>query len=239
MARTDRNDRGSATGEGAQLRAAGIERRFGDVDVLRGVDLVVRRGEMLALTGASGSGKSSLLEIIGGLERPERGSVEIGGEHLQGLSERRLARFRLERIGFVFQQIRLLPALTLFENVVLPGVVAGREPRTSIQGRARALMQEMEIDRLAARRVGEVSGGQLQRAGICRALINRPSILLADEPTGALDAAATGWVLDALDRLRTEGMTIVLVTHEAEVAARADRVLRLVDGRLLPGAAAA
>ncbi|MGY5764514.1 ABC transporter ATP-binding protein [Brachybacterium sp. DNPG3] len=229
----------TSTGAGADvvLRAQGVEQRFGEVEVLRGVDLAVHRGEMVALTGASGSGKSSLLEILGGLERPTGGQVEIGGAALVGLSARRLARLRLERIGFVFQQIRLLPALTLLENIVLPGIVAGREPRAVVHARARATMEELEIGHLASRRLGEASGGQLQRAGICRALINRPRILLADEPTGALDAAATGSVLDALDRLRQDGMTIVMVTHEADVAARADRALPLVEGRLAPGEA--
>ena len=190
--------------------------------VLRGVDLAVEAGQFVAVMGPSGSGKTTLLNILSGMDRPTSGSVSVSGHDISAMTEKDLAALRLRRLGFVFQSPHLMRTLSLLDNVVLPGFLAGDEPRAEIVARGRALMDDMGIADLAKSDVTQVSGGQLQRAGICRALINEPEILIGDEPTGALNSAAAA-----------QGTTVVLVTHDPAVAVRADRVVLLVDGRVV------
>lgn len=200
--------------------------------VLHGIDLDVDAGEHLAITGPSGSGKSTLLHTLAGLEPPSSGHLLWAGEDRTGDREAERARHRLLEVGFVFQQFHLLRGLSLFDNVVMPGLLARTSPRRSVLRRGRELMEQLGVGELAERGVGEASGGQLQRVAIARALINAPRLLVADEPTGALDSAASATVMDALAQVSAAGTTLLVVTHDPEVAARADRVVRLEDGRI-------
>lgn len=212
------------------LSARDLRKNFGRLDVLHGVDLEVDRGEFLAVMGPSGSGKSTLLNAISGLDAPTAGSVEFDGTDLTRLSQAELGDLRLNRMGFVFQQVHLLKNLTLLDNVVLPGFLARADAREAVVARGRELMRRAGVGDLADRDLTEASGGQLQRVGICRALINDPSIVFADEPTGALDSAAADAALRLLTDMCGEGTTLVMVTHDARVAAHAERVLGMVDG---------
>ena len=200
--------------------------------VLRDLDLDIEQGQFVAIMGPSGSGKSTLLHCLSGMDRPDSGLVLLGDTEITALSEKELAALRLTRFGFVFQQAHLMTTLCLLDNIVLPGFLAGLSPRAEITARGEELMERMGIADLAASGVTEVSGGQLQRAGICRALINDPGIVFADEPTGALNSATALQILDLLGQVHASGTTLVMVTHDAQVAARADRVLVLVDGSI-------
>jgi putative ABC transport system ATP-binding protein len=217
----------------AVLDARGLTKAFDGHTVLQGLDLQVRDGEFISVMGPSGSGKSTLLYNISGMDTMTAGSVRFVGQELGTLSPKELARLRLTTMGFVFQHVYLLKNLCLLDNVVLPAYLAGLAPRDELNERALALMERTGVADLADRDVSEASGGQLQRIGICRALINRPTILLGDEPTGALDSTAAAEIMDILGELNAEGMTIMLVTHDAKVAARSSRVLYMVDGRIV------
>ena len=214
------------------LRARGLTKSY-DAPVLKDLDLDIEDGQFVAIMGPSGSGKSTLLHCLSGMDRPSGGSVLLGDTDIAALGERELAALRLSRFGFVFQQAHLLATLCLLDNIVLPGFLAGLRPRPQVEARGRELMERMGIAELAGSDVTEVSGGQLQRAGICRALINEPGIVFADEPTGALNSATAAQILDLLGEVHASGTTLVVVTHDARVAARADRVLLLVDGRVV------
>ena len=213
------------------LRARGLSKSYRS-PVLDNLDLDIEQGQFVAIMGPSGSGKSTLLHCLSGMDRPSGGSVLLGDTEITSLSEKELAALRLTRFGFVFQQAHLMPTLCLLDNIVLPGYLAGLRPRPEITARGRSLMERMGIADLADNGVTEVSGGQLQRAGICRALINDPGIVFADEPTGALNSATALQILDLLGQVHASGTTLVMVTHDAQVAARADRVLVLVDGSI-------
>lgn len=205
------------------------------VEVLKGVDLAVEPGELVAIVGPSGSGKSTLLHLLGGLDRPDGGRVVIGGEDLSGRSGARLAAFRNRTIGFVFQFHQLLPDFTALENVMLPGRIAGRQPRWALE-RARELLAEVGLSEREDHFPSELSGGERQRVALCRALALDPPLLLADEPTGNLDPASGERVLELLLALQERhGTTAVLVTHNPEVAGRCARVLVLDEGVLKPG----
>lgn len=214
------------------IEARGVNRRLGRTTVLHDVDLSVADGEFLAVMGPSGCGKSTLLYTLSGLEDPTDGSVLWAGEDHSTLGERARSRRRLLEIGVVFQQFHLLRNLSLLDNVLLPGLLARTEPRTVLRARAEQLMTQLGVDQLADHGVGEASGGQLQRVALARALINRPRLLVADEPTGALDSAAGEEMMDALAGISADGTTIVLVTHDLEVAAHADRVTTMADGEI-------
>lgn len=201
-----------------------------DVRILHGIDLEVPAGQFLAIMGPSGSGKSTLLSLLAGMDVPTSGRVELGGQDLSTMNDKQLAALRLNRIGFVFQATRFVRTLDLADNVALPALVARSASPAQVRERARALMERMGVAEVAHHDVTEVSGGQLQRAALCRALMGDPDILFGDEPTGALDSASASRVLDLLAGVVAEGRTLVLVTHDAAVAARADRVLVLVDG---------
>ena len=196
------------------------------------IHLDISKGEFLAITGKSGCGKSTLINIIGGLDSADQGQVMINGEDLSEMDDRRLTLFRRDRVGIIFQFFNLLPILNLEENIALPHLLReGSNPPTSKMDH---LLQEMGLYERRTHRPHELSGGEMQRVAICRALINDPEILLADEPTGNLDSASGKQVLEILRRLKDEkGKTIFLVTHSQEGAAIADRVLRMQDGRLL------
>jgi putative ABC transport system ATP-binding protein len=215
------------------LDAHALTKAFSGHTVLHGVDLQVHDGEFVSVMGPSGSGKSTLLYDISGMDTMTSGSVVFAGQDLAALSQKQLARLRLTTMGFIFQHVYLLKNLCLLDNVVLPAYLAGLAPREDLNARAMALMERTGVAELAERDVSEASGGQLQRVGICRALINRPAILLGDEPTGALDSTAASEIMDILGELNAEGTTIMLVTHDAKVAARTDRVLYMVDGRIV------
>lgn len=204
------------------------------VHALRGVSLEVQGGEYVAIAGPSGSGKSTLLQLIGGIDYPSAGTVEIMGTRLDTLSDRELTRLRLTRLGFVFQRFHLLPVLTAQENVELPmaeaGVTAGER-----SGRARELLAYVGLEHRGAHRATQLSGGEMQRVAIARALANRPALLLADEPTGELDAATGDEILALFSRLNGDGTTLVVVTHDDRLAAQAGRIIHMLDGRLNVG----
>jgi predicted ABC-type transport system involved in lysophospholipase L1 biosynthesis ATPase subunit len=208
-----------------------------DVPVLRGACLDVGEGEAVSVVGVSGAGKSTLLHILGGLDRPEDGRVTVRGRDLYGLSEKQRARMRATDIGFVFQSYHLLPEMDVVENVLLPGLAMGGvfRPYSRMRDRAMELLGWVGLDKRAAHTPMELSGGEQQRVALARALMNDPGIVLADEPTGNLDDATGGQVLDHLFRLtRERGHTLVLVTHNDKIARSCDRVLRLADGTISP-----
>lgn len=206
----------------------------GELPILTGIDLALARGEALAITGPSGAGKSTLLYIIGTLDTPSAGTVRILGEDPFALGRSALAQFRNARIGFVFQEHYLLPQCSVLENVLVPTLAGSSAASASAEDRARSLLGRVGLADRVAHRPAELSGGERQRVAICRALINRPSLLLADEPTGNLDrhtAEAVGTLL--LELGREENAMLVVVTHSTELAARLPRRSELVDGRLL------
>ena len=208
--------------------------RFGavPVEVLRGADLSVHEGEWVAILGSSGSGKSTLLHLLGGLDRPDRGRGEIlwRGESISIAPGRRIDRYRNRDVGFVFQFYHLLPELDTLDNVLLPTMV-GRWMRPD-PAPARSLLESFGLAHRLHHRPAQLSGGERQRAAIARALVRGPRVLLADEPTGNLDALTGGSILDLLSERHQAGLTIVMVTHDAHVAARADRIVHLRDGRV-------
>jgi putative ABC transport system ATP-binding protein len=208
--------------------------RSGDVSIgaLRGVSLVVREGEFVSIMGPSGSGKTTLLGILGCLDRPTTGAYLLVGQEMSTLDETRRARVRGERIGFVFQAYNLLPRSNAYKNVELPLVYAGVRPR---ERRSRVLeaLTEVGLAERTRHLPTQLSGGEQQRVAIARALVVRPSVLLADEPTGNLDSESAEELLTVLERLNRRGATIVLVTHSEEVAERASRIVRLADGRIV------
>jgi ABC-type lipoprotein export system ATPase subunit len=215
------------------LRTRGLYKEYGkDAGLVRavgGVDLQVMRGETVAITGPSGCGKSTLLYLLGGLDRPTGGEIWLDGQDLGRLSERGLARLRREAIGFVFQAFHLMDELTAVENVELPALLAGRSPREA-RRRAEELLEQVGLAGRAKFLPTQLSGGQRQRVAVARALVADPVVVLADEPTGNLDSAATADVLRLFDHLHAVGQTLVIVTHDPRVAATADRTISMRDG---------
>jgi putative ABC transport system ATP-binding protein len=201
------------------------------VQALDHLSMTVRRGDYLAMMGSSGSGKSTAMNILGCLDRPSAGEYRLNGTPVQDLSDDQLADLRNQDLGFVFQQFHLLPQLSAVENVMLPMVYAGI-PRHERRERAIEALTRVGLSERLDNRPNQLSGGQQQRVALARAIINQPVLLLADEPTGALDSSTTREVLDLFDELHDQGMTILMVTHEKEVADRAQRVLQFRDGRI-------
>jgi putative ABC transport system ATP-binding protein len=202
------------------------------VHALRDVTLEVQLGEMLAIMGASGSGKSTMLNLLGTLDRPSSGRYLLDGEPVESLAEVQLAQLRNRKIGFVFQAFNLLPRDTALENVELPMVYAGEPHRRRLEKARRALERVGLADRME-HLPSQLSGGQQQRVSIARAIVNEPRMLLADEPTGALDSTTTGQVMELFCELHRQGMTVILVTHDPSIAGYADRVVRFQDGRIV------
>jgi ABC-type lipoprotein export system ATPase subunit len=202
------------------------------LEVLRGVDLELRRGDVLALRGASGAGKSTLLHLLGGLDTPNKGEIHLNGRNLAGLSRRELARLRNEKVGFIFQAYYLLPELDALENVCLPARMA-RTPASKAAARGRELLERVGLKERIEHKPYELSGGEQQRVAIARALINEPELILADEPTGNLDSHTGEEIIGLLCALSVEKQTtLVMATHDAKVAARAAKVMDLVDGQV-------
>ena len=217
---------------GAEVAVEGVSRVFGRVQALRDVNLQVRAGEMLAVTGHSGSGKSTLLNLIGGLDQPDSGRILIDGQTVWERSSAEVVRARRELVGFVFQQHLLLPNLDAVSNVEVP-LIGARVGRQERRRRATELLDEVGLANRADHHPDELSGGERQRVAVARALANEPRLLLADEPTGALDSRTSSRVLDLLADLRDRrGMTVVIVSYDPEVGARADRMVHVADGRL-------
>ncbi|HJM81015.1 MAG TPA: ABC transporter ATP-binding protein [Prochlorococcaceae cyanobacterium Fu_MAG_72] len=206
----------------------------GKVKALDHLNLIVNQGDYLAVMGASGSGKSTAMNILGCLDRPTSGSYQLNGVTIEDLDDDALADLRNQELGFVFQQFHLLPEATALENVMLPMIYAG-VPATQRRERAKQALERVGLAQQMGNRPNQLSGGQQQRVAIARAVINNPALLLADEPTGALDSQTTEDVLTLFDELHHQGITLVLVTHENDVSARADRVARFNDGRVLGG----
>jgi putative ABC transport system ATP-binding protein len=208
-----------------------FEADLAPVRALRGVDLDIEAGEFVAIMGPSGCGKSTLLNLIAGLDVADEGEITIAGELVTGRSEDELARMRRRHVGIVFQFFNLLEGMTVLENVVLPAVIAGTKRRAA-ETRARDMLDLLGLADKARDLPGVLSGGQRQRLAIARALANEPTLLLADEPTGALDTAGGHEVLELFKRLHADGQTIVMVTHNDEVASAGDRIVRMRDGRV-------
>lgn len=203
-------------------------------NVLRNVSFRIEKGEMVAVMGPSGSGKSTLLYTVSGMDRMTAGSVIFCGKDIGSQKSSALAKMRLDDMGFIFQQMYMLKNLSVLDNIILPAVKSDKikESRKETVSRARELMKKLGIAEIADNDINEVSGGQLQRACICRSMINRPQMIFADEPTGALNRTASEEVMDELTRLNDDGTTVMLVTHDARVAARCTRVLYIVDGNI-------
>lgn len=219
------------------LECTGVTKTYRSTDpptqVLHGIDLTVAEGEFVVIMGASGSGKSTLLYSISGMDRPTTGTVRLEGRDLTSLGDHEMSQVRLTRMGFVFQQAYFLPNLNIRDNVLLPALKAAPKQSAQVVSRVDALLDRFGIGHVKQHGITEVSGGQLQRASICRALAGEPAIVFADEPTGALNSSMTLEVMDALSGIHAEGRTIVMVTHDPACAARADRVVYLRDGRLV------
>jgi lipoprotein-releasing system ATP-binding protein len=224
----------------AALRLTNVSKLYespsgADLTVLRDVSMQLEAGRSVAIVGPSGSGKSTLLNIMGALDLPSAGSVEIAGRSPSGMDEPALARLRNETIGFVFQRHLLLPQCSVLENVLVPALATRRQATAGHVERAKGLLAQVGLGQRLDHRPSELSGGECQRVAVVRALINRPTVLLADEPTGSLDEATASDLIDLLARLnRDEGVALVVVTHAQELARRMNLVMRLHDGRLEP-----
>ena len=225
-----------AAGAGPVIEARGLHRWYGEgdarVQILRGVDLVVGRGEYVAIMGASGSGKSTLLSILGCLDRPDEGTYRLDGVDVLTLADDALSDVRLRRIGFVFQAFHLVPQLTVVENVEMPLFYAGVS-RGERHDRIAASLERVGMTHRKEHRPSQLSGGEQQRVAIARALVLDPPLVLADEPTGNLDTHNGAAVLSLLDAIHAEGRTIVMVTHDSTIAARADRTVHVRDGHVV------
>ncbi len=212
------------------IELQGITKSFGTLQVLKGVDLQVEQGEVVSIIGPSGAGKTTLLQIMGTLDRPDQGCVSIGGVAVEQLKERELAAFRNLHIGFVFQFHQLLPEFTALENVMIPAFIAGKERKES-EAEARQLLDFMGLSERALHKPNELSGGEKQRVAVARALINRPDVVLADEPSGSLDTRNKQELYRLFFDLRQQlGQTFVIVTHDEGLAQMTDRTIHIVDG---------
>ena len=214
------------------IKVKNISKLYKDAVVLNNVSLEINKGDFTAVMGPSGSGKSTLLYSISSMDNPDEGEVVFEGIDVYKLSESELSKFRLNKMGFVFQNSQMLKNLSIFDNIILPGMVAKRESIEVVRARATELMSKMGIEDIKDRDIREVSGGQLQRAAICRAMINSPEILFMDEPTGALNSEAASQVMEILKKLNQEGISIMLVTHDAKMASMAKKVIYIKDGKL-------
>ena len=215
------------------IRVTDIHKRYGDLEVLKGVSLEVAQGEVVSIVGASGAGKTTLLQIMGTLSRPDGGRVEIDGQDVSSLGDRALSRFRNAHIGFVFQFHHLLPEFTAFENICIPALI-GRRSRAEAERRAAELLAMMGLEARGGHKPSELSGGEQQRVAIARAIVNSPSVLLADEPSGNLDTHNKEEIHRLFFELRDRlGQTVVIVTHDEGLAAMADRRIAMSDGRII------
>lgn len=227
------------TSEPALVEARDVQKRYKmgarDLEVLRGVNLTVNRGEFVALRGASGAGKSTLLHLLGGLDRANGGRIYFSGAELTGFSSLELARWRNLKVGLVFQAYHLFPELSAIENVCLPARMARKSPAEAAR-RARELLEKVGLGQRTTHRPTELSGGEQQRVALARALVNEPELLLADEPTGNLDSHTGQEIMELLLALRAErNTTLIIATHDAALAARAPRVVQLADGQIQSG----
>ena len=215
------------------IDAKGIEKSFGTLKVLKGIDLQVEKSEVASIMGASGAGKSTLLQILGTLSTPDAGTLIIDGTDVTGLNRREISRFRNLKLGFVFQFHHLLPEFTSLENVMIPALIAGKSEKTA-KDEALKLLDTMGLAERTSHKPSELSGGEQQRVAIARALVNRPAVLFADEPSGNLDSVTKSEIHNLFFRLRDElGQTIVIVTHDPELAKMCDRTLFMKDGQFL------
>ena len=207
--------------------------RMGEVSInaLDGVDEDVEQGDYIAIMGPSGSGKSTLMNVIGCLDTPTKGTYTLNGQEVGGMKDDELAEIRNKEIGFVFQSFNLLPRSTAVENVALPLVYAGVGKKERLQ-RATEVLEKVGLGDRIDHKPNELSGGQRQRVAVARALVNKPSIVLADEPTGNLDSVSSQEILELIDAIHNEGNTVIMVTHEEEIAARANRIIRMIDGKI-------
>lgn len=213
--------------------ATGIHKSFDTLEVLKGVDLHVTKGEIVSIVGPSGAGKTTLLQILGTLDQPNSGEVQLCGTNVGKLGERELARFRNQKIGFIFQFHQLLPEFSALENVMIPGLIAGKDKKKT-QERALELLSYLQLSDRVEHKPTELSGGEKQRVAVARALINQPEIILADEPSGSLDSQNKEELHKLLFDLRDKfGLTIIIVTHDKELAALSDRVIQMKDGWIL------
>ena len=215
------------------LEIKGLCKSYGSNNVLSDVDLRIDNGEFIAIMGQSGCGKSTLLYCISGMDKPSAGKVYFDGVDMTDMSATQMQELRLKRMGFVFQKTSFLKNLSIIDNIVYPAFQLGEVNRSEIIKEALSLMEEMGISSIAENDIHKVSGGQLQRAAICRAMINHPDILFGDELTGALNSSATREVLSIIDNINKNGTTVLLVTHDANVAVHADKVIYLEDGRIM------
>lgn len=207
-----------------------LTKSFGNLQVLKGVSLSIKKGEVISIVGPSGAGKTTLLQLIGTLDKPSGGSIRFNGEELGKMSESRLATFRNRHIGFVFQFHQLLPEFTALENIIIPALIAGRK-RKEAEAEAMELLRIMGIEQRAQHKPSEMSGGENQRVAVARALINRPDVILADEPSGSLDSHNKEELHKLFFDLRDKlGQTFIIVTHDESLAAFTDRTIRMVDG---------
>lgn len=203
-------------------------------NVLKNVNFIVEKGEMVAIMGPSGSGKSTLLYNVSGMDCPTAGTVTLGNKEITELKEKQLAEVRLNEMGFIFQQMNMLKNLSVMDNILLPAYQSdkGSRSRQEINDYCKELMRKLEISDIAENDITEVSGGQLQRACICRSLMNNPEVLFADEPTGALNRSSSEEVMKVLNQVNTEGTTVLLVTHDMKIAANCSRILYIIDGNI-------
>lgn len=214
------------------IEANGIYKSFGNVDVIKGIDIHIDKGEIVTIVGASGAGKSTLLQIIGTLEKADKGDVIINGQNISTLSQKKLAAFRNKNIGFVFQFHHLLPEFTALENICIPAFIAG-ESKSKTLSKANQLLEYLNLTERANHKPSELSGGEQQRVAVARALINDPAVILADEPSGNLDSQNAKELHELFFKLREQtGQTFVIVTHNPDLAKMADRTLTIKDGKI-------
>lgn len=215
------------------IKASNIHKSFGDLEVLKGVDIEILKGEIVSIVGPSGAGKTTLLQILGTLDKPDRGNVYIAKQDVNTLNERDLSAFRNNNLGFIFQFHQLLPEFTALENVMIPGLIGGRGTKQMVE-RAAELLSYLQLSDRKTHKPAEMSGGERQRVAVARALINEPGLILADEPSGSLDTKNRDELHKLLFDLRDKfGLTIVIVTHDKELAGLCDRIIEMKDGLII------